>query len=226
MSDSSARLSSALPLRIAEANYDCLTLSPLRVGKQQTSPSVAAWSSWKIVTRRSGWLVGLFDGKQTNTFSSALYFHHPNSCVWAELPGHCGTARAVTTILTQNVQCHGHNMPWRLSESQLIPTTCPTFLKSSVPFTALRAKGLQHRRNEPRENTNSPSSLHHLPLLKKRQEQETTMCLQSQSSLLVRHFSDGFGGLQAKTGMAFQSIHPFPETPPSLLPESCKLRMD
>lgn len=64
-SDSSARLSSALPLRIAEANYDFLTLSPLRVGKQQTNSSVAVWSSWKIVTSIPGWFVCLFDGKQT-----------------------------------------------------------------------------------------------------------------------------------------------------------------
>lgn len=66
-SDSSARLSFALPLRIAEASYDFLTLSPLRVGKQQTNSSVAAWRSWKIVTSRSAWFVCLFDGKQTHS---------------------------------------------------------------------------------------------------------------------------------------------------------------
>lgn len=154
-SDSSATLSSAPPLRTAEDDF--LTLSPLRVGKQQTNSSVAAWSSCKIVTSRSGWFVCLFDGKQTPS---------PLLCIstWP---------RSVTTSLTQNVQCHDHNTPWRLlGHESLTP-----FLKSSGLFTAL----LQHRRNETREGTNSPSGLHHLPLLKKkkRQEQDTTMCLQS-----------------------------------------------
>lgn len=57
----------------------------------------------------------------------------------------------------------------------------PPFLKNSVLFPAPRAKALQHRRNGPRFTFRC---LHYLPLLKKRPEQETTMCLQSQSSHL------------------------------------------
>lgn len=155
------------------------------MGKQQTSSSVAAWSSWKIVTSRSAWFVCLFDGEQTSS---------PLPCILttpAPVCGHsshiCGTARSGTSVLTQNMQCRGHNTPWKLSvcgEHPRLTPTCPPFLKISVPFPALSTKGLQHRRKEPRESTNSPPGLHLLPLLPKRQEEETTMCLQSQSSRL------------------------------------------
>lgn len=38
----------------------------------------------------------------------------------------------------------------------------------------------------------------------------------------MRQFPVGFGGQQTKNGMAFQSRHPFMETPPSLLPEELR----
>lgn len=98
--------------------------------------------------------------------------------------------------------------------------TLPPIWKNSLPFTALRAKGLQHRRNEPRESTNSPFGLQHLPLLKKSHEQETAMFLQSQSSCLppCKTLFRWFWWSAAKKGMAFQFIHPFS----GLLPPFCQ----